>query len=57
MGWGAGGTEARKWGRDKVRVGQQSGEIDQRKERRDIGGERPMGKMSQKKGWDRWRQK
>lgn len=57
VGWGAGGTEARKWGRDKVRVGQQSGEIDQRKERRDIGGERPMGKMSRKKGWDRWRQK
>ena len=53
LGWGA---EARKWGRDKVRVGQQSGEIDQRKGRRDIGGERLMGKMSREKGWDRWRQ-
>ena len=51
-GWGGGRTEARKWGRDKVKVGQQSGEIDQNKGRRDIGGERPMGKMSRGKGWD-----
>ena len=57
LGWGGGaGAEARKWGRDKVRVGQQSGEIDQRKGGRDIGGERLMGKMSREKGWDRWRQ-
>ena len=51
-GWGGGRTEARKWVRDKVKVGQQSGEIDQNKGRRDIGGERPMGKMSRGKGWD-----
>ena len=56
MGWGR-GAQKQESGAEKVRVGQQSGEIDQRKERRDIGGERPMGKMSRKKGWDRWRQK
>ena len=38
-------------------MGQQNGEIDQRQGRRDIGGERQMGKMSREKGMDRWRQK